>query len=122
MKTRKEAVFPANLNKTEQLSFDLVNHEREVTALHIISEVLNSDLDSDQVQVRMIHEICRILSAEVGALILIDDDEADIAIKKIMGRDGRWIDQLSMKVDQRGLIKKYLIKLDQLLISLIKNY
>jgi len=105
MKTGKEAVFPADLNTTEQLPFDLVNHEREVTALHIISEVLNSDLDSDIVQAHMIHEICRILSAEVGALILFDEDDSDIAIKKIMGRDGRWIDQLSMKVDQCALTK-----------------
>ena len=79
-------------------SRNLVDHKKEISALHTISEVLNSDLDSDIVQARTIHRICNILSAETGALILVDDEDNNIAVKKIIGENGKWISHLSMKI------------------------
>jgi len=79
-------------------SRNLANHEKEISALHTISEVLNSDLDSDIIQARTIHKICNILSAETGAIILLADEDNNVAVKKIIGENGEWINHLSMKI------------------------
>ncbi|MCJ7657552.1 MAG: GAF domain-containing protein, partial [Anaerolineales bacterium] len=98
MKNRYQIPVPAGSTKGMSSSRNLVDHKKEISALHTISEVLNSDLDSDIVQARTIHGICNILSAETGALILVDDEDNNIAVKKIIGENGKWINHLSMKI------------------------
>jgi len=98
MKTRKQVSVPAGSTKGMSSSRNLADHEKEISALHTISEVLNSDLDSDKIQARTIHKICNILSAETGAIILLDDEDNNIAVKKIIGENGKWINHLSMEI------------------------
>jgi len=98
MKIRKQVSVPAGSTKGMSSSRNLADHEKEISALHTISEVLNSDLDSDKIQARTIHKICNILSAETGAIILLDDEDNNIAVKKIIGENGKWINHLSMEI------------------------
>jgi len=80
-----------------------VDREKGISALHIISEVLNLDLDSDEIQARTIREICNILSAESGALILLDEEDRNLAVKKIIDQDGNWLKQDFLELDD-GLV------------------
>jgi two-component system NtrC family sensor kinase len=103
MKNRGHVTVPEVETEGKLPSRGLSDREKEISALHIISELLNSDLDSDEIQARAIHEICNILSAETGALILLNDEDSNIAVKKIVGENGKWLNQLSLKVDD-GLV------------------
>ena len=103
MNNRKQVSIPSVGTKGNLASRGLGDREKEISVLHIISEVLNSDLDSDEIQARTIHEICNILSAETGALILLNEEDSNIAVKKIIGEEGKWFNQVSLKVDD-GLV------------------
>ena len=98
MKNRKRVSVSTGSTKGMSSSRNLDNHEKEISVLHTISEVLNSDLDSDIIQARTIHKICNILSAETGAIILLADEDNNVAVKKIIGENGEWINHLSMKI------------------------
>lgn len=98
MKNRDQVPVAAILPEEIRPSHGLVDYEKEISALHTLSEVLNSDLESDEIQARTIHKICQILSAETGALILLDGENNNTAVKKIIGGDGNWAAQVSLKV------------------------
>ena len=98
MNIRKRIPVPARPIEVMSPSQNLADHEKEISALHTISEVLNSDLDSEIIQARTLHKICDIFSAETGALILLDDDSSNFAVKKIVGENGEWTNHVSMEI------------------------
>jgi len=71
--------------------------------LHIIATTLNAGLELDEMQAWMIQGICRILNAAVGVLILLDETDPQLAIKKTLGSGANWIYHVNLLVDT-GLV------------------
>lgn len=79
------------------------NHERELAALRMIAEMLNSNLESDERQAWMLQGICNLLNAERGSLYILDEHDPDVAIIKSLTGDEIWSLHTSAKLT-RGLV------------------
>jgi two-component system NtrC family sensor kinase len=71
--------------------------------LHIIATTLNAGLELDEMEAWMVQGICRIVSATAGMLILLDENDPHLAIKKILGDETNWIYRVNLLLDA-GLV------------------
>jgi two-component system, NtrC family, sensor kinase len=79
------------------------SREREMKTLHIIATTLSASLELDEMQAWMVQGICRILNATAGVIILLDDTDHQLAIKKTLGKGANWVYQANLLVDT-GLV------------------
>jgi two-component system NtrC family sensor kinase len=71
--------------------------------LHIIATTLNAGLELDEMEGWMVQGIRRIVNAAAGILILLDENDPHLAIKKSLGTGTNWIYRVNLFVDT-GLV------------------
>lgn len=79
------------------------DQEKGLSALGLITEALNADLGLDQIQARIVQGICEVLNAETGVLILLDEENDEMAIKKTLGKDTEWSYEVILEMSE-GLL------------------
>ncbi len=79
--------------------------KRELEALHIIAEMLNSNLETDERQAWMLRGICQILNAEGGSIFTLDEKDPELVIMKTLGEGETWRYQTSFKLN-KGLVRE----------------
>jgi two-component system, NtrC family, sensor kinase len=94
----KESVDLANLPLSA-----MGERDREITTLHIIAKTLNAGLDLEEMQAWMVQGVCLTLNAAAGILILLDETDSQLAIKKTLGVGAKWVYQVSLLVNS-GLV------------------
>jgi len=80
---------------------------KDVIALQMVVTTLGFNSEIEEMQVRMIQGLCQVLEAEMGALILVDEDQGDLVTKKCLDIDSNWLYQVNVKVGE-GLINECL--------------
>jgi two-component system, NtrC family, sensor kinase len=73
--------------------------DREIKTLHIIAKTLNAGLDLEDMQAWMVQGVCLTLNAAAGVLILLDETDSQLAIKKTLGVGAKWVYQVSLLVN-----------------------
>lgn len=71
--------------------------------LHIIATTLSAGLELEEMQACMVQGICRILNAAEGVIILLDDTDPQLAIKKTLGSGSNWVYQ-AYPLGETGLV------------------
>jgi two-component system, NtrC family, sensor kinase len=89
--------------KTGPLSPGSQERDRVMKTLHIIATTLNAGLELDEMEGWMVQGIRRIVNAAAGILILLDENDPHLAIKKSLGTGTNWIYRVNLFVDT-GLV------------------
>lgn len=76
---------------------------QELEALQAVIAILSFSSEIEDTQYQMVQSICRILDAELGALILIDEDHPELVTKKTLTGDARWVYQVNPRAD-KGMV------------------
>jgi two-component system NtrC family sensor kinase len=95
--------------------------DKEVKTLHMIAATLNANLELDEMQAWMVQGISRILNAEAGVLILLDESDQELAIKKTLGAGAEWAHQANLRL-KTGLVAEVLGSGEPLRIDSVANH
>jgi len=79
-------------------------HQRELAALSVMAATLESNQSSGDIQLSIMKNICSILQAEASMLVLVDVDQKDLTIRKMLLAKDDWNNQEGLSI-QTGLIQ-----------------
>ena len=74
-----------------------VRHAQELEALQAISTALSFNLEVEEVQTQIIQGVCHSLGAELGSLVLLDEEQGELITKKTLVGNARWVYQVSSR-------------------------
>ena len=93
------------LTRHENNDFGLVSSSSHATGgelviLQLVASIFEGDLDQDDRQQRMVHQICEILGAEAGILFLFEQEGGPLLVKKLSIENLEWEHQVRPKLEK----------------------
>ena len=79
-----------------------MNHEKKLKQLETllnVSSLINSSLDAYEIRMRTIEALTRLLDAEVGSLLLLDEETGDLFFEVATGDKGK-----TLKEDRKSVV------------------
>jgi two-component system NtrC family sensor kinase len=101
----KSGRMPSKLMGNDRSSWQ--DRARDLAALQMELASMGFATDFEGLQAHMIRGACRILDAEVSALVLLDQAHDEWVIRKSLGSDDEWIYQVNPMLG-KGLVKECL--------------
>lgn len=77
-----------------------MNHEKKLKQLETllnVSSLINSSLDAYEIRMRTIEALTRLLDAEVGSLLLLDEETGDLFFEVATGDKGKTLKEIRLR-------------------------
>ena len=94
------AIRTSTILEKAKLFFELDRSVKQFTTLAEVGTLLNSTLDQNVVRKMAMEAITRLMNAEVGSLLLVDDENKELYFEVALGDKGERVKEIRLKIGE----------------------
>jgi len=94
------AVRTSTILEKAKLFLELDRSVKQFTTLAEVGTLLNSTLDQNVVRKMAMEAITRLMNAEVGSLLLVDDENKELYFEVALGDKGERVKEIRLKIGE----------------------